>query len=165
MPVTNASSDEDGLTLQDLILTLKGDRTYKDLEDASGGVVKAQRWNQITNGIKVKEFPEPASIEGMARALNVKLDVILLSIARSVGLSVGEDDSRLAAMLPPGADKLGDTQLGLMLSLLREMIKASGNDDGNDESLPKVVGSKTKPEPEAAKKTARRTGRAPKTPK
>ncbi|AKC38406.1 TPA_asm: immunity repressor [Mycobacterium phage McProf] len=158
MPITNASSDEDGLTLQDLILTLKGDRTYKDLEDASGGVVKAQRWNQITNGIKVKEFPEPASIEGMARALNVKLDVILLSIARSVGLPVEEDVSRLAAMLPPGAEKLGDAQLGLMLSLLREMIKASENDGDRDtESAPKVLGSKTKPEPGAPKKTNRQT--------
>jgi len=47
------------LTLRDLILTLKGSRTYAGLEAASNGIVKAQRWNQVANGLKLNEFPEP----------------------------------------------------------------------------------------------------------
>ena len=128
----------EGLTLQDLILMLKGNRTYPQLEAASGGVVKAQRWNQITNGIRVREFPEPRTIEAMAEALDVSVEVIILATARSLGLVTSTKASTLVALMPPGVDELDDDQVSAALGVIRSMVRSAPKSTG-------AVGSKKKP--------------------
>lgn len=130
-------SPPDEVSLRDLILTLKGDRTYQKLEEDSGGVVKAQRWNQITNGIRLSEFPEPRTLEAMARALNVNVEVVLLAFARALGLQVSRSRSLFAELLPPIADELTEQQQGAILALIRSMnpppadsADSSTGDDG-----------------------------------
>lgn len=120
------------LSLQDLILTLKGDRTYAGLEEASGGVVKAQRWNQITNGIRVSEFPEPRTIEAMAVALNVGVDVLVFAFARAVGLDVQRNQSGFADLLPPMVNELTDRDQHAVLSVIRALGEAHRNANDND---------------------------------
>jgi hypothetical protein len=129
----------DGLTLQDLILMLKSDRTYLQLEAASGGVVKAQRWNQITNGIRVREFPEPRTIEAMAEALDVSVEVVILAVARSVGLMTSTKASTLVALMPPGVDNLDDDQVSAALGVIRSMVRSA------PKKTTGAVGSKKKP--------------------
>lgn len=109
--------------LRDLILVMKGDRTYAGLEKASGGVVKAQRWNQIANGIRVTLFPEPRTIKAMARALNVGEEVVLLAFAREIGLDVGRHRNRFADLLPPGVSKLSEKKQAAILSVIHAMTE------------------------------------------
>jgi hypothetical protein len=119
------------MTLQDLVTTLKGDRTYEQLEEATHGVVKAQRWNQIANGIRVREFPKPVTIEAMASVLGCDIEVLLLAFARAVGMDVRRRQSSFIDMLPPSVDKLSDRQQSFIISAIRAM-----NDDGGDDENP-----------------------------
>jgi hypothetical protein len=84
--------DEAALQLiRKLIARQKGDRTYEELQAASDDVVKAQRWNQIANGIRITNFPKPETIAAMAKALDVDVDVLLLTFARQFGLGGSND--------------------------------------------------------------------------
>jgi AraC-like DNA-binding protein len=109
------------LSLSDLILTLKGDRTYEQLEAASGGVVRAQRFAQVAAGIRVNEFPKPATIEAMADALGCDVTVLLMAFARAVGLDVHARDSGFVDLLPPSVDDLSEQQQAFLLSTIRAM--------------------------------------------
>ena len=124
---TGAAADSGGggeLELRDLILTLKGDRTYAGLEAASGGVVRAQRFHQIANGVKLNEFPEPRTLSAMALALNCSVETVLFSYARALGLGVSRQQSTFANMLPPMADDLTDRQQAAVLGVIRAMNDA-----------------------------------------
>jgi hypothetical protein len=133
MNMTAAAPSGGDLSLRDLILTLKGDRTYLQLEEASGGVVRAQRWNQIVNGIKLNEFPEPRTLDAMAGALNIKVDVMLFAFARALGLNVGKGQSIFAALLPPDIDDhLTVRQRSAVLGVIRAM---NDHDEVHDEGF------------------------------
>lgn len=119
--------DIHSMSLRDLILTMKGSRTYLGLEQDSGGVIKAQRWNQVANGIRISEFPEPRTITAMADALNVEVDVVLMAFARTLGLSVKRSRSIFADLLPPAVDGLSDKQKSAVLSVIRAMNEESGD--------------------------------------
>jgi hypothetical protein len=121
MPPNTEAGD---LTLPDLILSLKGDRTYKDLEAASHGVVKAQRWNQIANGERVNEFPTPPTLEAMAAALPCDIEVLILACARTVGIDVRPRRSRFVDMLPPDVDELSERSKTLLLNTARALREA-----------------------------------------
>lgn len=118
------------LALQDLILLMKGDRTYRALEADTGGIVKSQRWNQLANGQRINEFPEPRTIAAMADALGVDAEVVLVAFARNLGLDVGRRRSRFSDLLPPMVDKLSDRQQGAVLSVIRAMISPEENNGG-----------------------------------
>ncbi|PKQ59771.1 hypothetical protein B5566_02715 [Mycobacterium sp. MHSD3] len=132
------------LTLRDLILTLKGERTYSDLEQASGGIVKAQRWNQITNGFRVNEFPTPRTIEAMANTLNVNVEVVIMAFAREVGLDVQNNRSIFADLLPPMVTDLTDDQRSALLAVIRSMASANESASGDDKKP--VKPPKTQPQ-------------------
>lgn len=117
-------SGEGDLTLPDLILSLKGDRTYKELEAASGGVVKSQRWNQLANGERVNEFPTPPTLEAMAAALPCDIEVLILACARTVGIDVHHRQSRFVDMLPPSVDELSDRSKSALLNMARTLTDA-----------------------------------------
>ncbi|WP_301119907.1 hypothetical protein [Mycolicibacterium fortuitum] len=135
-----------GLTLRDLILTLKGDRTYKQLEEASGGVVKAQRWNQITNGIRVREFPEPNTLVAMAATLGVSTETVILATARSIGILTTTNSAPLIGLLPPDVDRLNDQQLTAVLATIRALLNATP-DDTKPARKGRAVGQRKKPTP------------------
>ncbi|AOZ64374.1 LamD-like protein [Mycobacterium phage Marcoliusprime] len=109
--------------ITDLILARKNDRSYRQLEAASGGIVKAQRWNQIANGLRVVEFPEPRTIEAIAQALDVPVSTVLLSFGEALGLAV-DSPSSFAALIPPSADKLTPDQQHAVLAVIRSYAAA-----------------------------------------
>lgn len=113
--------DRRDLSLRDLILTMKGDRTYAGLEAASDGVVKAQRWNQIANGLKVNEFPEPRTMMAIAHALNVEDEVVLHAFAKALGMDIRRRRSVFADLLPPMVDRLNEQQQSAVLAVIRAM--------------------------------------------
>lgn len=119
------SDDGDGdLTLPELIRSLKGERTYKDLEAASGGTIKAQRWNQFANGDRLNEFPEPRTLESMADTLPCAIEVVILACARSVGIDVHRRQSRFVDMLPPSVDELSERSKSALLNMARTLSDA-----------------------------------------
>lgn len=73
--------------LADLIGQTKGDRSYAKLAQESGDVVIRQRWYQLATS-PLKEFPEPPTIEAIARGLGVSVTDVVIACSRSVGLQV-----------------------------------------------------------------------------
>lgn len=110
-------------TLADLISARKTERgwSYQQLADRAHGAVSRQRWQQLGTGVRIKEFPEPATIQAIADALEVDVTLVVLGVARSIGFAVRTQDSSLAAMLPPGADQLNDEQRDAVLAVVRAM--------------------------------------------
>lgn len=81
----------------------------------------AQRWQQLGTGVRIKEFPEPATIQAMADALEVDVASVVLAAAASIGLPVERRQSELAAMLPSNADDLTEEQRDAVLAVIRAM--------------------------------------------
>lgn len=143
MPPNTEAGD---LTLPDLILSLKGDRTYKELEAASGGIVKSQRWNQLANGERINEFPTPPTLEAMAAALPCDIEVLILACARTVGIDVHRRQSRFVDMLPPSVDKLSESSKTALLNMARTLSEAEHRQSAESEG---------KVDPGAKKKAAK----------
>ncbi|WP_043778173.1 helix-turn-helix transcriptional regulator [Rhodococcus sp. JVH1] len=110
-------------TLADLISARKSERgwSYQQLAGRANDVVSRQRWQQLGTGVRIKEFPEPTTIQAIADALEVDVTLVVLSVARSIGFAVRTQDSSLAAMLPPGADELNEEQRDAVLAVVRAM--------------------------------------------
>jgi transcriptional regulator with XRE-family HTH domain len=103
--------------------------SYADLENRAGAVITRQRWQQLGTGVRIKEFPEPATIEAMATALDVDVAVIVLSAARSIGLDVKRGaQSDLAAMLPHSAKDLSVVQRDAIVTLVRSITEPENVD-------------------------------------
>ncbi|UUG69897.1 immunity repressor [Gordonia phage Morkie] len=113
-------------TLSELITerkTLRG-FSYADLENRADAVITRQRWQQLGTGVRIKEFPEPATIEAMAAALDVDVAEVVLAAARSIGLNVQRGaQSDLAARLPYSADKLTPVQQDAIVTLVRSITE------------------------------------------
>lgn len=119
--------------LADLISARKAERgwSYQQLADRVNGAVSRQRWQQLGTGTRIKEFPEPATIQSIADALEVDITLVVLAVARSIGFAVRNRDSSLAAMLPPGAAHLSSEQRDAILAVVRVMAPATGATDDN----------------------------------
>jgi len=115
-------------TLADLISEKRALRgfSYTDLEHRAGNVITRQRWQQLGTGVRVKEFSEPATIRAMAAALEVDESMVVLAMAKSVGLNVelGGAQSILARMLPAVARRLTAEQRNAIVGMVRVMGQA-----------------------------------------
>ncbi|OBB15084.1 hypothetical protein A5761_15210 [Mycolicibacterium setense] len=109
--------------LQELITEQKrlSGRSYTDYETRAGRVISRQRWQQLGSGERIKEFSEPATIKAMAEALDVDVAVVVLAMAKTLGLPVdtGIAQSDLAVMLPPSARNLTPEQRDAIVRLVR----------------------------------------------
>ncbi|WP_336794238.1 hypothetical protein [Gordonia malaquae] len=118
-------------TLADLVQQQKAARglSYRMLQERAGDVITAARWQQLGTGTRLKEFPEPATLEAMATALDVHITEVVLAAARSIGLNVTRGaTSDLAAMLPPSAASLTVEQRDAVLTLVRSITAMSRTD-------------------------------------
>lgn len=102
--------------LETLILDRKADRSYDELSRACGGNPTGKRLHQITSA-GIKNFPDPETIKGLARGLNVTTVDVLLSIARSLDIPVGEPDG---ALVLQGAGNLPHTAQEALINLSHE---------------------------------------------
>lgn len=118
-----ATNDQSVPNLQQLITEQKNlrNRSYGDYERMAGYVISRQRWQQLGTGARIKEFSEPATIKAMAEALEVDVAVVVLAMAKSLGLPIesGVAQSDLAVMLPPSARKLTPEQRDAIVRLVR----------------------------------------------
>ena len=108
------------MKLPDLIRAMKGERTYHDLADASGGSPGAKRWEQMVN-TPLKGFPDVGTIETIARVLGVTQDTVVKACCESVGIEVRDSGSLLASMVGsiPGTDRITDDEVRAIVALVR----------------------------------------------
>ena len=112
-----------GVNLQELIAECKGDRSYADLERDGGGAPSSKRWWQIATKAD-PNFPDPATIRAIARALSVTETTVVLAAARSAGLTIPlADASRLAELLPPAASRLSRMQVAAVRQVVKAMVE------------------------------------------
>lgn len=126
-PLTDQDSTSDGggvLTLRDLITARIDERgwSYPDLERRSGGHLTKSRWQQLATGVRVAEFPKPASLMAMADALEVDITAVILATARSLDLPVSSRGPDLAQLLPAGTDRLSARMRDSILTMIRAAV-------------------------------------------
>lgn len=113
-------------TLAELIAEKRGNFSYRELEVRSGGVITHQRWQQLGTGSRVKEFSEPTTLKAMARALDVDEVLIVLAMAKSIGINVESGAggrSILAQMLPRSTHRLTVAQRNAVANLVRAITE------------------------------------------
>lgn len=121
-----------GETLRDLILDRKGTRSYERLARDCGGVPKANRLHaMVANGMN--NFPDPDTIRGLSRGLNVSVTSIVLACARSVGLPVSEGGEPDELVLQ-GAGSLPAESKELLVSMSRQLQHAYSQTWGTEEA-------------------------------
>lgn len=133
-----ASQSQSVPTIADLIQARRAERgwSYRTLADRADHVFSAQRWQQLGTGVRIKEFPEPATIQAMADALEVDVASVVLAAAASIGLPVERRQSELAAMLPSNADDLTEEQRDAVLAVIRAMTPKENRHDSGTEEVP-----------------------------
>lgn len=141
--MTDQNTTGDGepvLTLQGLISARIAERgwSYSDLERRADGHLTKSRWQQIGTGVRLAEFPKPASLMAMSDALEVDVTAVILATARSLDLPVRHRGPDLAQLLPAGTDRLSTRMRDAILTLIRAAVAESlefGTDAGADQDL------------------------------
>ncbi|MGO2361181.1 MAG: hypothetical protein ACTH6N_08615 [Brachybacterium tyrofermentans] len=113
--------------LQALVADRKGDRSYEQLAALSGGRLSRARIQQIATR-DMKAFPDAATLAGLAQALDVPVQEVVLASARSLGLEVRGGASG-DALLVPGGRLLSTPAQDALLTMARELSKAGARDD------------------------------------
>lgn len=133
MNVESQQRSGDGLevlTIKDLIrAALDNGKTVRQLEADSGGRVRFQAFQELSNNAP-KNFPrDMETITGMAIALGVSETTVVLAYAQGLGVRVAAG-SPFALRVPSGIDKLDqsvqESLLGLMRSIVRMETTAAG---------------------------------------
>lgn len=112
--MTNTS----GPTLQQLVLRLKGDRSYDALEKAAGGTPTSRALQKlVSNGFT--RMPAPETFRGLSRALNVSQRELVLAAARTLGIDIEAENP--SDLLLIGAGRLPQESQDLLTSTSREL--------------------------------------------
>lgn len=95
--------------------------SYADYEARAKHVISRQRWQQLGSGERIREFSEPATIQAMADALEVDVTLVVIAMAKTIGLPVDNlgGQSELALMMPPAARNFSGDQRDAILRLVR----------------------------------------------
>ncbi|GAA5229210.1 hypothetical protein [Arthrobacter cryoconiti] len=106
---------------RDLILDRKGGRTYGKLSDDCGGQPTSGRLQQMAT-TRLKAFPDPETLKGLAIGLGVSVTRIILTAAESLDLPVQPVDD--GDMTLYGAGHLPESSRTLLQDMAREFLKA-----------------------------------------
>lgn len=113
------------MNLSELIETHRGGRTYADLARDAGGAPSGERFRQLLNQ-PMKNFPDPPSVKGLAKALKVPRSVVILAAAQSLGLDVDRPGARIVELLPAKASRLTEIQAAAVAHLVEVMVADDG---------------------------------------
>lgn len=108
----------EGKALRRLINERRGDRNNSELSRDCGGIPTQSRLQQLANK-PIKTFPDPDTIRGLARGLNVTIEQVISACAADLDLPMGAPDD--SALVLGGARYLPDSSQQLLVSLSREM--------------------------------------------
>jgi transcriptional regulator with XRE-family HTH domain len=118
---------ETTLTLHELIRSCMKARgwSYTDLARRSGQALTRGRWQQLGSGVRLKNFPDPASLQVIAQALEVDITTVVLGAAQAVGLDARLQSSDLAHLLPERTERLSPRMRDAILTLIRSAVADS----------------------------------------
>jgi len=105
--------------LEALLLNRKGDRTWEQVARDCGGIITEQRLQQMSKSKPIKNFPDPGTVQGLARGLNSSVTEVLVACARSLGLRA--EDPVAGALVLHGAGSLPDSSKDLLRSMSSEL--------------------------------------------
>lgn len=117
--------------LRDLIAERKGDRSYAQLSSACDGQISRQQLQWFATQ-RIKEFPGPANLEALARALNVPVMHVIRAVAVSLGINTGTRDASDLVLLD--AKRLPATSQELLISMATEMIALQEHGGGSEDA-------------------------------
>lgn len=103
--------------IETLILNHKGDRSYDKMARDCGGIPTAKRLHQMVSR-PIRNFPDPDTIKGLARGLQVPASEVVAAIARTLGIDMGEEPT---ALVLPGAKTLPQSSQDLLMNMSTEM--------------------------------------------
>lgn len=95
--------------------------TLQSLQAASGDVVKYQRWGQLAKGKRLLNFPEPATISAIAKALGITETAAVIATAKSLGMDVSRRGSYFGQRLPASADQLPEPVQNSLIALIESI--------------------------------------------
>ncbi|GAA0187940.1 hypothetical protein [Glutamicibacter creatinolyticus] len=107
-----------GPTLQELVLRLKGDRSYDALEKAAGGIPTSRALQKLVNN-GFTRMPNPETFRGLSRALNVSQRELVLAAARTLGIDIEAENPNDLLLI--GAGRLPQKSQDLLTSTSREL--------------------------------------------
>ena len=112
----------EGKALRNLITNWRGDRNSLELSRDCGGIPTQSRLQQMANK-PIKLFPDPDTIRGLARGLNVTVEQVVAACAADLDLPMGSPDE--SALVIGGARALPESSQQLLVTLSREMLRLS----------------------------------------
>lgn len=95
-------------TISELIEQNKGGRSYEQLQEDAGGTPSRSRWHQLQNA-PLQDFPNKATLEGIAKALRRPPYVVAVACMASIGWQTGPQQAELL-------DRLGAYDLSALTS-------------------------------------------------
>lgn len=107
-----------GPTLQELVLRLKGDRSYDALEKAAGGIPTSRALQKLVNN-GFTRMTNPETFRGLSRALNVSQRQLVLAAARTLGIDIEAENPNDLLLI--GAGRLPQESQDLLTSTSREL--------------------------------------------
>lgn len=116
--------------IQQLILDRIEGRSYEALSRDCGGQPGNSAIWKIMNK-QIKNFPDPETIQALARGLNVPARSVLLAYGRSLGLEVG-DDGVPDALVLVGAQNLPKEAQDTLITMSRTLLNAYAAGEGGD---------------------------------
>lgn len=108
----------EGKALRNLINSLRGDRNNAELSRDCGGYPTQSRLQQMSTK-PIQLFPDPETIRGLARGLNVSVGEVIAACATDLGLNMGRPDE--SALLLAGARDLPESSQRVLISMSREL--------------------------------------------
>lgn len=108
----------EGKALRHLIAARRGDRNNNELSRDCGGIPTQSRLQQLANNA-IKTFPDPDTIRGLARGLNVTVEQVVSACAADLNLPMGSPDD--SSLVLGGARYLPESSQQILVNLSREM--------------------------------------------
>ncbi|MCD4853628.1 hypothetical protein LN996_22665 [Arthrobacter sp. AK01] len=128
------TSNQDLATLVSSAKEAKG-YSYDSFAKACGGVPARQRLFQLIND-PLKNFPDPATIKGLARGTGYTVTEIIMASARSLGLDVS--DTEPDSVYVAGLHTLPASTREAFLQLGREIGVLATNQEPHVEAIPEI---------------------------
>lgn len=100
------------------------DRTgdsLRQLQRRSGDKVQHSMWDRLAKNT-IKEFPKPDSIPAIAAALSLSETVVVLAIAKSLGVNVSFPSSGPQIPIPANAEQLDDQGRRLVWDMITALL-------------------------------------------
>ena len=101
-------------TLAELIAEHRRGRDNKQLEAAAGGQPTDQGWWDLRKGTRRSAFPLPETLRGVARALDVSVELVILAAGETLGLRAEQQSElakQLTRQLPASSGQLTEGQV------------------------------------------------------